>query len=91
MWALDQIFFFLNEKEINTFIQQGYIELVKHDRKYICNVTKISISFNINAVLLNFLLIQIFFYISFHKPTKQHNGFSTLIIIRNVFEQRISI
>ncbi len=44
-------------KIINAFIQQGSIKLSKSDIKDIYNVTK-RFLFQINAVLLNFLLIK---------------------------------
>ncbi len=43
-------------KEINTFIDQGHIKLIKSDNKDIYNVT-IDFCFKINAVLLNCLFI----------------------------------
>ncbi len=56
-------------KEINNFIQQRCIKLIKNDSK----------DFNIfsNAVLLNCLFIKESWkmYDSFHKSIKQHNYF----------------
>ncbi len=46
-------FFF---KEINTFIQQGCINLIKTDSKDIYNVKKISVY--INVIVLNFLFTK---------------------------------
>ncbi len=60
-------------KCIDSFIQQGYITLIKSD-KDIFNVTKKNI--NKNAVLLNFLFIkEKKIYCGVHKNMKYHNGF----------------
>jgi len=48
-------FFFL--KQINTFIQQGRIKLIKSGSKYIYNVKKKRFLF-LKTVLLNFLFIK---------------------------------
>ncbi len=45
-------------EEINTFIQQGWIQLIKIDSKLIYIVLK-DFYLKINAVLLNFLFIKI--------------------------------
>ncbi len=67
-------------KEMNMFIQQGCIKLIKSGSK--------DILLWINAVLLTFLFIKESWknemYHIFHKNMKQHNFFLTLIIVRNV-------
>ncbi len=72
-------------KEINTFIQQGCIKLIKRERIFFKIVTKII--FHINAVLLNTLIKEFsFFFIkySFHKKIKQHNGSLSYVHLRCV-------
>jgi len=64
-------------RELNTSIQQGHNELIKSDGKDIYNLTKICI-FQINAVLLNFLVIKEsckMYCVLLHKNIKQHNCF----------------
>ncbi len=67
-------------KEINAFIQHGFIKLIKSINKDVKIVTKYT--FQINAVLLNFELLS-----WFSLKYEAAQPFSRLIVIRNVFEK----
>ncbi len=56
MYILFSIFEFEGKQIMLSYIQQRYIKLTKSDIKDIYNIKKIFI-FQLNAVLLNFLLI----------------------------------
>jgi len=74
-------FFFFFLKEINTFIQQRWINLTKSDSKYIFNVTKyLYVKKNKNnkkntSIRFYSSNISDIVYHGFHRNIKQHNRF----------------